>query len=204
MQTPQRYAGRSTRRDDVVCTCYGFGLGIVDDPIHGTVVTHSGGLPGYGSNMRWARDGAVGLVALANVTYAPVAELTAGLHDALVDQGVVVERPGTATDGLDDVARRLVAILDRWAVGDTVDADELETCFADNVALDDPFERRAAAAVDHGPITIADVVATSDAAARVSGTDAAGRDATITFALAPHLPRRIQRFTVQTDRRDDR
>src|SRR5262245_58638928 len=49
---------------------YGFGLFIEEHPVHGVVVQHSGGYPGFGSNMRWHRASGLGVIALANRTYA--------------------------------------------------------------------------------------------------------------------------------------
>ena len=40
------------------------GLGVTDDLRLGTVIGHSGGLPGYGSHMRWIPDRGVGVVAV--------------------------------------------------------------------------------------------------------------------------------------------
>ena len=48
---------------------YGFGLGITQTCEFNHVVAHSGGLPGFGSQMRWLPDFGVGLVAMGNRTY---------------------------------------------------------------------------------------------------------------------------------------
>jgi CubicO group peptidase (beta-lactamase class C family) len=48
---------------------YGYGLGVSDDCRFGHVVGHGGGLPGYGSLMRWLPEYGVGLIAMGNQTY---------------------------------------------------------------------------------------------------------------------------------------
>jgi len=48
---------------------YGFGLGISQSCAFDAIVAHSGGLPGYGSQMRWLPSYGVGLIAFGNVTY---------------------------------------------------------------------------------------------------------------------------------------
>jgi CubicO group peptidase (beta-lactamase class C family) len=48
---------------------YGFGLGITQSCDFGHIVAHSGGLPGFGSQMRWLPDYGVGVVAMGNRTY---------------------------------------------------------------------------------------------------------------------------------------
>ena len=49
---------------------YGFGLFAEQDRAFGTIIQHSGGYPGYGSQMRWHPATGVGAIVLANATYA--------------------------------------------------------------------------------------------------------------------------------------
>jgi CubicO group peptidase (beta-lactamase class C family) len=56
---------------------YGFGLFVDEDPVWGRIVHHSGGYPGFGSNMRWHPATGIGVIALGNSTYAPVSQLAA-------------------------------------------------------------------------------------------------------------------------------
>ena len=63
---------------------YGFGLFADEDPGLGRIVSHSGGYPGFGTNMRWHPATGVGVIALANGTYAPMTGLTALVLDALL------------------------------------------------------------------------------------------------------------------------
>jgi hypothetical protein len=48
---------------------YGYGLGITQTCQYSHVVAHSGGLPGFGSLMRWLPDYGVGIIAFGNRTY---------------------------------------------------------------------------------------------------------------------------------------
>jgi CubicO group peptidase (beta-lactamase class C family) len=52
-------------------SAYGYGLRISQDCRFNYVVEHGGGLPGYGSLMRWLPEYGVGLIGMANVTYSP-------------------------------------------------------------------------------------------------------------------------------------
>ena len=63
---------------------YGFGLFAEDDPAFGTIVQHSGGYPGYGSQMRWHPETGLGTVVLANGTYAHAGALAGELLSALL------------------------------------------------------------------------------------------------------------------------
>ncbi|HET7026536.1 MAG TPA: hypothetical protein VFI28_02470, partial [Candidatus Limnocylindrales bacterium] len=103
------------------------------------IVTHSGGYPGFGSNMRWHPASGVGVIALANGRYAPSATLARDLLDALLEARVRPPRRITAAPAT--VAARAVVerLLDGWDDGL---ASEL---FAMNVELDDPLPRRRAA-----------------------------------------------------------
>ncbi len=69
---------------------YGFGLFIEEGPARGRVVQHSGGYPGFGSNMRWHPATGTGVIVLANSTYAGASGLAVRLLDA------VLQQPGAA------------------------------------------------------------------------------------------------------------
>ena len=48
---------------------YGYGLRVGQNCAFRTIVAHSGGLPGFGSIMRWLPDYGVGIIAFGNLTY---------------------------------------------------------------------------------------------------------------------------------------
>ena len=89
MQLPQavtgwRAADRLPGGPPAAPAYYGFGLFADEDPGLGRIVSHSGGYPGFGTNMRWHPATGVGVIALANGTYAPMTGLTALVLDALL------------------------------------------------------------------------------------------------------------------------
>ena len=72
----------------------------------GTIVTHSGGVPGYGSHMRWIPDRRIGVVALSNVTYGDMRWACAEALEVLADLDALPPAPTeTATPALQDAAR---------------------------------------------------------------------------------------------------
>jgi CubicO group peptidase (beta-lactamase class C family) len=74
---------------DAFTFSYGFGLFIEEDPAFGAIVQHSGGYPGYGSQMRWHLGTGLGVIVLGNGTYAAAGQLAARLHASLLtDLGV--------------------------------------------------------------------------------------------------------------------
>lgn len=162
MQLPQavtgwRAADRIPGGPPAAPSYYGFGLFIDENPAFGRVVSHSGGYPGFGSNMRWHPATGLAVVALGNGTYAPMSALgelvltallerSAGYHVALAPAapgagggagigGPAAGRPWPETLAAADAVNRL---LQEW---DDAAADAL---FSENVALDRPYpERRA-------------------------------------------------------------
>jgi CubicO group peptidase (beta-lactamase class C family) len=117
---------------------YGFGLFIQEHVRWGRIVGHSGGYPGFGSNMRWHAASGLGVIALANGRYAPSSLLARDLLVALLDADAVPSRrvkPAPATEA----ARAAVeGLIDRW------DDSVVAGLFAMNVDLDEPIARRRA------------------------------------------------------------
>jgi CubicO group peptidase (beta-lactamase class C family)/2'-5' RNA ligase len=120
-------------------TGYGIGLGIRLDTRLGPVIGHSGGFPGYGSHMRWIPDRGVGVVALSNVTYGDMHAACIESLERLADADELPPaRRTTATPATLASAERAIALANDWR------DDAAAALFADNVAMDEAFERRAA------------------------------------------------------------
>jgi CubicO group peptidase (beta-lactamase class C family) len=191
MQTVQRYVGYRTLRGIRCPSGYGYGLRVMDDPELGDVITHSGGVPGYGSNMRWLRGRRTGVIALANSTYAPVTELTARMLALVAQQGFVLDATPPNGELVSSAATQLVALVNQW---DDSKADEL---FADNVRLDESYARRRATAKQFSPITFDRVEIETEASGTAHCTDAEGQAIEISFSLAPIKPPKIQEYELQ-------
>jgi hypothetical protein len=115
---------------------YGFGLGISQTCQFGHVVAHSGGLPGYGSQMRWLPDHGIGIIALGNLTYTGWGGVITQALDALARTGAMVPRtpaPAPALVAMHDAVSRLVTAWDDH-VADSVAAM--------NLFLDESKDRR--------------------------------------------------------------
>jgi CubicO group peptidase (beta-lactamase class C family) len=117
---------------------YGFGLFVQDHVRWGRIVSHSGGYPGYGANMRWHQASGVGVIALANGRYAPANPLARQLLLALLEADVAPSRRVRPAAPTTRARRDVERLLDRW---DDALADRL---FAMNVELDEPLVRRRA------------------------------------------------------------
>ena len=190
MQRMQTYIGISTVVGRTGPSGYGFGLNMRDDTELGMVVAHSGGLPGYGSNMRWLKGRGTGAIALANLFYAPMHELTLEMLAALHDAGAIAPAPVREAPLLEPAARRLVALFNHWS---DERADEL---FTDNVALDESYAAAARLVTAHGELRLVSVHphALTRGTVTVQGDD--DQSLRITLDLAPVTPARVQSYQV--------
>jgi CubicO group peptidase (beta-lactamase class C family) len=130
---------------------YGFGLFAEDDAAFGTIVQHSGGYPGYGSQMRWHPASGIGTIVLANGTYAGAGTLAAEMlgavlgarEEAAVDRGEIrlhgpVPAPGGPWPETMAARSRVDALLQDW------DDASARAIFSSNVDLDRPLAQRQA------------------------------------------------------------
>jgi CubicO group peptidase (beta-lactamase class C family) len=174
---------------------YGYGLVVTHDLRFGHVVSHSGGLPGFGSDMRWLPDRHLGIVALANVTYAPMRVLTVALLEHLDDHDELPPPHAIRLpEALDEACGRLERLLRDW------DSQPTDNLFTANVFLDkDDAERRADAerlstrlgTWRSGPV---------EATTATSGSFTLrgdGGEATISVKLSPEHEPRIQSYEIQ-------
>jgi CubicO group peptidase (beta-lactamase class C family) len=160
MQVMHTYAGVIALDGDKAPTGYGYGLMMRDDPDLGIVNSHSGGLPGYGSNMRWVAGRDIGVVAMSNTTYAPMAIFTHRVLKMLNAAKLIPAASTLVAPVLQQRSEQLVALINQW------DTDQAKKIFADNVHLDESFERRCDAAqkmiAESGPALIQAIAATSN------------------------------------------
>lgn len=126
-------------------SAYGFGLFVEEHPVLGRMVSHSGGYPGFGSNMRWHPASRTGVIALGNGTYAAMQPLATRILEAVLrtceppahGYGVALA-PAAPTPWPETLAAReaVSGLLRAW------DDDEADRLFTANVAQDAPFAER--------------------------------------------------------------
>jgi CubicO group peptidase (beta-lactamase class C family) len=173
---------------------YGYGLFVMHDTRFQHFVYHSGGLPGYGSNMRWLPATGIGVITLGNAWYAPMSPLARRILEIVADHGLVPGSSAQPGDVLSNAAHGLAALLSNWA--DTA-ADQL---FADNVALDESYARRAKRAAEmvseHGPLSVAGITAEAATRGRITMHHADETEVLVDMDIAPLVPPRIQFYEV--------
>ena len=187
---------------DLLAVGYGYGLVVRQTCRWAAVVDHSGGLPGYGSIMRWLPEHGVGVVALGNRTYTGWSDVTYAALDALAQTGALEPRRPQPSPVLALRQRQVTRLVTGW---DDALADSLA---AMNLFLDEPAERRRRA--------IEAAVAEAGGACRADGPLQAenalrGRwrmrcrdgDLRVSVTLAPTEPARVQALDVAPLDRDE-
>jgi CubicO group peptidase (beta-lactamase class C family) len=193
MQQMHRYTGMVQFAGRTIGSGYGFGLRVRDDPRVGRVVTHSGGLPGYGSSMRWLSGRQFGVITLGNVTYAPMTDLGQAMIDVIADHDGLPPAARPDATLIEQLGRRLIALLHDWS---DVEAARL---FTDNVAADDPDDRRRADAARWiercgGQLQIERVHAISTTTGDLILATPHGPPVQLGLQISPIPPARVQSF----------
>ena len=142
MQQPWRPSGMRVVRDSstnathLTSTSYGYGLSVTQTCDFRAIVAHSGGLPGYGSLMRWLPEYGVGIIAFGNVTYTGWSRVVGEAFDRLARTGGLQPREVRPSPALvtarDDVSKLVL----RW------DDELAEKIAAENLFLDRSRDRR--------------------------------------------------------------
>ncbi|HEY8151588.1 MAG TPA: serine hydrolase domain-containing protein [Vicinamibacteria bacterium] len=142
MQQSGRFEGLSATRATpdgptrVTATNYGFGIGFSEECDTRLIIAHSGGLPGFGSIMRMLPEHGVGVLVMANRTYAPVGGMARQALEILRGTGALVPRALPASATLLSTREQLARLLDHW------DDGAARALAADNFLLDRPLSER--------------------------------------------------------------
>jgi CubicO group peptidase (beta-lactamase class C family) len=122
----------------VVAGGYGYGLMIWHERDGQRHVGHPGGLPGFGTLMRWVPELGLGVILLANVTYAKCEEPVRRALELVAREAALPRRAVRADPGLLAARDAVDGLVERW------DDAAAERLFTGNVDLDRPLgERRA-------------------------------------------------------------
>jgi len=94
---------------------YDYGLGWTRDCEGRVYVGHSGGLPGFGSQWRFMPEYGIGVIALANLTYAGLGTSNLAVLDTLIAIAGLQPRQLPPSDILDKRKDQLVQLLPEWS-----------------------------------------------------------------------------------------
>jgi CubicO group peptidase (beta-lactamase class C family) len=200
MQIGQRPTGLTVTRPNpsarlnATTRAYGYGLNAAEDCTFGHVVSHGGGLPGYGSTMQWLPEYGVGVIVMANVTYAGAGLAGRQILDHLAATGGLEPRKWPASQPLIETRERVTALINQWS-----DAG-MDALAADNLLLDRSRDRRrddfARLRELAGPCRVeGDLVAENWLRGSFDLT-CERRPLRVTFTLSPTVPPRVQSLSV--------
>jgi len=121
-------------RSCAVTSAYCYGLGWLNDCDGKTYISHSGGLPGFGSQWRIMPDYGIGVVAFANRTYSPFGTVNLRVLDTLIKIARLQPRQLPPSKILEQRKNELVKILPGWSNA------EQSGLFAENFFPDYPVD----------------------------------------------------------------
>jgi CubicO group peptidase (beta-lactamase class C family) len=126
------------QRIDLQVQGYGYGLRIQQTCDFNHIVMHSGGLPGFGSQMRWLPEYGVGLIAFGNRTYTGWGPIFDQALKIMAETGALTPRQPTPSAALLEARAGVNELLARW---DDAQAHEIS---AMNLFLDRSLDKRRA------------------------------------------------------------
>ena len=142
MQQPWRPAGlrvvldKSAVAAHLTASSYGYGLRLTQTCQYRTMVSHGGGLPGYGTFMQWLPDYGVGIIAFGNLTYTSWTRVFGEALDSLTRTGGLQPREVQPSAALVEARDAVSKLIMRW---DDRLADRIA---AENLFMDRAKERR--------------------------------------------------------------
>lgn len=173
---------------------YGFGLRVWQSCGATHIVAHSGGLPGFGSHMRWLPEHGLAIIAMGNLTYTSWGRVTDEAIDTLDRTGGLRPRAPQPSAALLGAQASVSRLIDRW--DDTAAA----AIAADNLYLDEPVERRraeiAAIRATLGTCRPAGVFDVENALRGTWKMTCDGGWLRVGITLAPTSPPRVQSWTM--------
>ena len=175
---------------------YGYGLRISQNCSFRTIVSHGGGLPGFGSVMTWLPDYSIGIVAFGNLTYTGWGGVAMNALELLAKKGDLHPRQPAPSPALTDARDTVSRLVAHW------DDRLADSIAAQNLFLDQSKDRRRAeiervrAAV--GACTPGSGFDSVENALRGSWTMSCEKGRLeVAITLAPTLPPKVQYLSVR-------
>ncbi len=136
--TPSLVARNAAGAIQLTSGGYAYGLRVSQSCAFRQIVSHTGGLPGFGSIMLWLPEYGVGIVAFGNVTYTGWGRVTTTAIESLVKTAGLQPRQPAPSPALTDAHHKVSQLIARW---DDALADSIA---AENLFLDESKDRRRA------------------------------------------------------------
>lgn len=201
MHHPWRFNGLNPnfkKANGTVCPvtgAYGYGLGWMMDCEGKVYISHSGGLPGFGSQWRIMPDYGIGVVAFANRTYSGVGGVNMRALDTIISIAGLSKRTLPGSDVLEKRKNELVALLPDW------NNAEKSGLFAENFFADYPIDSLRKYAKEYfGKAEKVVSVKPMRAENQLRGSfliEGLKSDIEIYFTLSPENPAQIQEYHIK-------
>jgi CubicO group peptidase (beta-lactamase class C family) len=117
---------------------YGYGLRVAADCRFDHIVSHGGGLPGFGSYMQWLPEYGVGMFAMATLTYSGPSQPISAAWDVMLKTGGLKKRELPPTTRQTEMRTHVFNLWKEW------NDSEVEKIAAVNFLLDAPASQRQA------------------------------------------------------------
>lgn len=198
MHHPWRFNGFNPRfkypdgRTCAVTSAYGYGLGWMLDCEGRMFISHSGGLPGFGSQWRILPDYGIGIVAFGNRTYSPMTGINLQVLDTLIRVAQLEPRQVPVSNILAQKQQELMNVLPNW------ENAEASGLFAENFFADYPIDslRKQSKILFEriGPIQKVNAMKASNRLRGEFRVDGQNGSVNIYFTLSPEKAARIQEY----------
>jgi CubicO group peptidase (beta-lactamase class C family) len=187
---------RTSGAVQLTTSAYAFGLGVTQTCDFRLMVAHSGGLPGFGSQMRWLPDYGVGIIAFGNLTYTGWGGAVTEAIDRLAKTGGLQPREIQPSKSLVDARDAVSRLVIKW------DDQLADRVAAGNLFLDESKDRRKAyfesLRAKVGSCTMPDRFDSVENALRGKWTmSCAGGKLAAALTLAPTMPPTVQFINVE-------
>ena len=175
---------------------YGYGLVVRKDCNGVLEVSHSGGLPGFGSNYRFYPEYGLGIISMGNRTYAPARSANEEAAEVIFEKSGIEPRELPASDVLRKRAEQVVELIQTW------DEELSEEILADNFYLDKSRALRMREAEEAltsaGEITSIDPLVPSNQLRGTFVMHGEREDVEVFFSLSPEPVPKVQALALRT------
>lgn len=173
---------------------YGYGLRIRQTCDYRHIISHSGGLPGFGSQMRWLADEGVAFIAMGNLTYTGWDAVFDAATETLARTGALTRRQPEPRAALLQAKADVTSLINTW---DDALADRVA---AMNLYRDESKDRRQRAIValrNEVGVCSPDAPFEVENALRGQWTMSCERgQLRVAITLAPTMPPKVQHLAV--------
>jgi CubicO group peptidase (beta-lactamase class C family) len=196
MHVPQAFIGLNPSytlpngKKMVTTSSYTYGLNWMKDEEGKTILGHSGGLPGFGSNWRFMPDYGIGVIYFGNVTYAPTSGLNVAILDTIIQLAQLKPRNISISTVLSRRQQELIDLLPHW--------EKLHDIFADNFFADYVLEKLKAEAsslyAKAGKIISVSPMIPENQLRGYCILKGENKSLKLSFTLTPEIPARVQEY----------